>query len=225
MATMRPQFLGHGSEPNSGVTFRRGPILDQKTSLLYGTPHDTHNARQALLGMCGCPAGMSAMENAKQGCRHTRTHLAWQEVCEDWAKTLALSGRAHAPRDESCQHNFETALSRTPAGWYEQTRSKKTRENMRACEALIAGSPWFPPVPSGSLGIPRVFALVPRCFPYASGQALDASYPRFPRHPDAFWGGFPLLPRRSRGLGSLVPVFGAGFWIHSVFGTLRTVVP
>ena len=49
MATMRPQFLGHGSEPNSGVTFRRGPILDQKTSLFYGTPHDTHSLPQVRL--------------------------------------------------------------------------------------------------------------------------------------------------------------------------------
>ena len=157
--------------------------------------------------MCGCPAGMSAMGNAKQGCRHTRTHLAWQEVYEDWAKTVPLSGRAHAPRDESCQHNFETALSRTPAGWYEQPRSKKTRENMRACGALIAGSPWFPPVPLESRGFLRWFLVA---F-LASGQALDASSPRFPRHPDAFWGGFPLLPRRSRGFGSLVPLFGGGF--------------
>ena len=37
VSTMRHQFSGHGSGPNSGVTFRRGPVLEQKTSLKYGT--------------------------------------------------------------------------------------------------------------------------------------------------------------------------------------------
>ena len=66
-STMRHQFSGHGSEPNSGVTFRCGRVLDQKTSPVYGTRTRTKRVSRASLRGLGRPIATSANHVVQSG--------------------------------------------------------------------------------------------------------------------------------------------------------------